>query len=642
VDRVVDAFGMASRRPRKGARVKRASVSRSASAHCSDAKSDLRSLGEALTARIGDVVEQTLARAERHGVGAASLEAIPGVSSGSAAQITEVSTVAIARWLEGNPLSGDSDSSQQAWHFYGELAATREASLNDVIMHCLCWRDAVADALRHGASELHVSAETLSQALQMLQVGTDYGFLRTSKAFDSERERADQHVAFTSTHDQLTGLPNRILILDRIERMLVRTRRHGRPAAALVIGLDNFKSVNETLSRDAGDELLRLVAQRLDSVVRDTDSLGRLGSDEFIVIAEDDSLQGGLELAAARIREALKAPFRLSGDSETSLNVTASIGIAAAPRSRAEELLRDADIAMTHAKWEGKDRCVVFKDEMRETAEGRMELETDLRNALANDQFFLVYQPTFDLHDMRPTGVEALIRWRHPTRGVVVPDSFIPLLESSGMITEVGRWVLRQACLQGARWRAAGYQLVMAVNVSARQLDGIDFVREVRDALAESRLDPRALTLEITETTIMRNVEETRRRLALVKDLGVRVAIDDFGTGYSSMAQLQRLPVDTLKIDRSFISALTASPEGKSVVHALVQLGKALSIETLAEGIEQPQELSFLQEAQCNSGQGFLYAQPLEAPGMETFLRSWVGDSTETSRRARGDAVAVR
>jgi diguanylate cyclase (GGDEF)-like protein len=633
---------MASRRPGKrvSAKKARASASASASARGSDLAGELRSLGEALATHAGDVVEQTLARARKHGVDTTSHEAIPGVSAGSPAQITEASTVAIAHWLEGNRPARESESAQQTWQFYGELAATREASLNDVIMHCLCWRDAVADVLQRSALELRVSSEALSRAQQILQAGTDYGFLRTSKAFDSERERVDEDVAFTSTHDQLTGLPNRTLILDRAERMLGLTRRDGTSAAALMIGLDNFKSVNETLSRSAGDELLRLVAQRLDAVVRATDSLGRLGSDEFIVIAEGDSLQGGLERAGNRIQEAFKEPFVLSGAGAASLNVTASIGIAAALRSKAEDLLRDADIAMTQAKWDGKGRSVVFQTEMREAAEARMELETDLRSALASDQFFLVYQPTFDLRDMRPTGVEALIRWRHPTRGVVAPNSFMPLLEHTGLIIEVGRWVLREACLQGAKWRATGHEVAVAVNVSARQLDGADFVCAVRDALTEGGLDARALTLEITETTIMRNVEEARRRLALLKDVGVRVAIDDFGTGYSSMAQLQRLPVDTLKIDRSFISGLMVSQESKSVVHALVQLGKALSIETLAEGIEQPQELSFLQEAECDSGQGFLYARPLEASAAEAFLRSWVVE-TEASRRARQHGTAV-
>jgi diguanylate cyclase (GGDEF)-like protein len=638
VDLLVDAFGVAFARPSRRVPAKTARDSPSAS-RGSDLANDLRSLGEALTARVGDVVERTLERAKQRGV--ASREAIPGVSAGSAAQITEGSTGAIARWLEGDRSADDSESTQQVWRFYGELAATRAASLNDVIMHCLCWRDAVAEVLQESAAELHVSPGALSRALQILQIGTDYGFLRTSKVFDSERQRADEHLEFTSTHDELTGLPNRTLILDRVERILVRTRRHGMPPAALLIGVDNLKSVNETLGRRAGDELLRLLAQRLGAVVRDADSLGRLGGDEFIVIVEDDSLPGGLEQAAQRIQKALKEPFALGVDGTAPLNVTVSMGIAAAPRSRAEELLRDADLAMTQAKWEGRGRCVVFQTEMREAAERLMELETDLGNALVNDQFFLVYQPIFDLNDMRPTGVEALIRWRHPTRGVVAPDSFMALLEGTGMIIEVGRWVLREACRQVAKWRAAGYQVALAVNVSGRQLDGPDFVSEVRDALAESRLDASVLTLEVTETILMRNIEEAQRRLALIKILGVRVAIDDFGTGYSSMAQLQRLPVDTLKIDRAFISGLNESQESKSVVHALVQLGKALSIETVAEGIEQSQELSFLQEAQCDSGQGFLYARPLEAPAAEAFLRSWVLDTTEARQSARQHAIAA-
>ena len=229
---------------------------------------------------------------------------------------------------------------------------------------------------------------------------------------------------------------------------------------------------------------------------------------------------------------------------------------------------------------------------MQDTIQNRMELEMDLREALANDEFLLAYQPTIDLSDMSPTGVEALIRWKHPVRGIVQPDDFIPLLEETGLITEVGKWVLDEACAQGAAWRAAGYPIGMAVNVSGRQLDSDQLVADVEGALADSGLEPEALTIEITETTLMRNVEETARRLARVKQLGVRIAIDDFGTGYSSIAHLQRFPVDALKIDRSFISGMRDNLEGETLIQTLVQLGKALSIETFAEGIEQQQELS--------------------------------------------------
>jgi diguanylate cyclase (GGDEF)-like protein len=433
---------------------------------------------------------------------------------------------------------------------------------------------------------------------------------------------APDELAFMATHDALTGLPNRTLILDRTEQMLVRSRRSQAPVAALFIDLDNFKSINDTLGHDAGDELLRAVAARLDGVVRATDALGRLGGDEFVVIAEDLSLAAGPELVAERLLEALKQPFTLGeGDEATTVTVTASVGIAAGDRLSAGDLLRDADIAMYRAKWDGKNRYVVFEAVMQDAVQGRMELEMDLRVALEKDEFFLVYQPTFDLRDMRPTGVEALIRWSSPTRGIVQPDDFIPLLEETGLIVEVGKWVLEQACRQGAAWREAGYQIGMAVNVSARQLDTDELVSEVRDALSDSGLDPSALTLELTETTLMRNAEETARRLAAIKALGVRVAIDDFGTGYSSLAHLQRFPVDALKIDGSFISGLNDNQEGETLLHALVQLGKALSIETLAEGIEHQQELSLLQDEQCDSGQGFLYARPLDAAGTEAFLR---------------------
>ena len=426
-----------------------------------------------------------------------------------------------------------------------------------------------------------------------------------------------------ATHDALTGLPNRTLILDRTDQMLVRARRHNTPVAALFIGLDNFKSVNETLSHGAGDELLRSVAERLDGAVRDTDALGRLGGDEFVVIAEELSLTEGPELIAERLQQALKQPFTLAGAQETHLTVTASIGIATVPRASAEEFLRDADIAMYQAKWDGKNRCVAFESGMQDAVHSRMELEIDLRDALSNREFFLVYQPTFDLRDMSPTGVEALIRWRHPTREIVQPNDFIPLLEETGLIIEVGAWVLNEACRQGAIWRQAGHPIGMAVNVSGRQLDDDELVGDVRKALAESGLDASALTLEITETTLMRNADATARRLTDIRELGVRIAIDDFGTGYSSLAHLQQFPVDALKIDRSFISRITQSPEGETLIHTLVQLGKALSIETLAEGIEQQEELSLLQAESCDSGQGFLFARPMDADAAETFLRTW-------------------
>jgi EAL domain-containing protein (putative c-di-GMP-specific phosphodiesterase class I) len=296
--------------------------------------------------------------------------------------------------------------------------------------------------------------------------------------------------------------------------------------------------------------------------------------------------------------------------------------------------LRDADIAMYRAKWDGKNRYAVFETGMQDTIQNRMELEMDLREALENDEFFLAYQPTIDLSDMSPTGVEALIRWKHPTRGVVQPDDFVPLLEETGLIVAVGKWVLEEACSQGAAWHEAGYPIGMAVNVSGRQLDTDQLIGDIEGALSHSGLDPTALTIEITETTLMRNAEETARRLAAVKQLGVRIAIDDFGTGYSSLAHLQRFPVDALKIDRSFISGMRDNQEGETLIRTLVQLGKALSIETFAEGIEQQQELSLLKDENCDSGQGFLFARPLDAAATETFLQNCAENATPALAQA--------
>jgi diguanylate cyclase (GGDEF)-like protein len=486
------------------------------------------------------------------------------------------------------------------------------------------------------AMALELPAEVVDSALSMLQRSLDVTLVRMCESFEQERRRAHEELSrrqeelvFLATHDPLTGLPNRTLILDRVEQMLVRSRRTQTPVAALFVDLDNFKGINDTLGHGAGDRLLKAVAARLRGTIRETDALGRLGGDEFVVIAEGMSLAAGPELIAERMLEALAPPFTLDESQEARLAVTASVGIAMGARESAEELLRDADIAMYRAKWDGKNRYVVFESTMQDAVQSRMELEMDLREALQNDQFFLVYQPTFDLKDMSPTGVEALLRWNSPRRGVVQPDDFVPLLEETGMITEIGGWVLCEACRQGAAWRQAGHAIGMSVNVSARQLDSDDFVLNVSEALQRSGMDPAALTLEITETTIMRDADETVRRLRAVKQLGVRIAIDDFGTGYSSLSHLQQFPVDALKIDRSFIARLTQSPEGETLIRMLVQLGKAMSIETLAEGIERHHELNLLKDERCDSGQGFLFARPLDAATAEAFFCTWSGNLAE-------------
>jgi diguanylate cyclase (GGDEF)-like protein len=594
---------------------------------------ELCRLGQAINARTNDVVAAMIARTESSDC---QLEA---AVEDRFARVGAVSTVAVARWMSGEGPDVARDVGKEAWQIFGQLASQRAAPLNEVTKRCLRWADAAREVMLECAEELQLSADVLAKGLAMLQRSLNVTLVRMCESFEAARQTADEELArrqrelaFLATHDELTGLPNRTLILDRVAQLLLRARREKTPIAALFIDLDNFKAINDTLGHAAGDELLRAVASRLSAVVRESDAVGRLGGDEFVVIASSISFASGPELIAERLLEALDQPFKLEGTGDATLKVTASIGVAAGDRDCADELLRDADIAMYQAKWDGRHRYVLFESGMQTAVQTRMELEMDLRVALERDEFFLVYQPTFNLKDMSPTGMEALLRWRSPTRDVVQPNDFVPLLEETGLIIDIGRWVLREACLQAVRWRESGHPIGVAVNVSARQLDSDEFVHDVRGILQETGLEADALTIEITETALMRDIEQTAERLVTVKELGVRIAIDDFGTGYSSMAHLQRFAVDALKIDRSFITQMTHNQEGETILRTLVQLGKALSIETLAEGIEQAHELSLLQGERCDSGQGFLFARPLEVADTASFLGEW----------SKGKALASR
>ena len=428
-------------------------------------------------------------------------------------------------------------------------------------------------------------------------------------------------VRHQALHDSLTGLPNRALILDRADHMLQRARRESLDAAALFIDLDNFKTVNDTLGHGAGDELLQAVAARLAGVLRGSDTVGRLGGDEFVVLAEDVSVSAGPELVAERILDVMREPFYLACQDGSPITVSASVGVATG-RTSASDLLRDADIALYRAKANGKGCYALFEPAMQSAVLNRLELEMDLRSGL-DDELFIVYQPVFNLENMTVSGVEALLRWRHPRRGVIAPADFIPMLEETGLILGVGRWVLHQACAQAVAWQRQGRRLSMSVNVSMRQLETDTLLTDVADALRASGLDPADLVIEVTETVLMRDTDATVRRLRLLKGLGVRVAIDDFGTGYSSLAYLKQFPVDSLKIDRSFIAGIDGTRESAALMHTLVQLGRALGLETLAEGIEDPGQLERLQDENCDSGQGYLLGRPVEAAELERFLADW-------------------
>jgi diguanylate cyclase (GGDEF)-like protein len=434
-------------------------------------------------------------------------------------------------------------------------------------------------------------------------------------------------------HDPLTDLPNRHLVLDRAEQILARARRLDVPVTALFVDIDGFKQVNDRYGHQVGDEILRQVGARLKTTLRDNDTVGHIGADEFVMLVDSFGLDAAPELVAQRILDVLCQPIQLAAGDHAPLCLTASIGIATGRAASAEDLLQDADLALHKAKAAGRNGYVQFESAMHTAAQDRIHLEMDLADALAADQMFLVYQPMLDLHSEKVVGVEALIRWRHPTAGVIPPDSFIPIAEENGLIVALGRWVLETACAQAAIWHKRGFPLNMSVNVSARQLERPEFVGEVRAALHGNTMDPTMLTLEITETVLMRKPEATAKFLNELKALGVRIAVDDFGTGYSSLAYLRRFPVDSLKIDRTFITGLELSSEERALTHTLIQLGKALGLQTLAEGVERHGQVRELQREGCDLAQGFLFARPLTDDALEGFLRGNSGLSGNIARR---------
>ena len=444
----------------------------------------------------------------------------------------------------------------------------------------------------------------------------------------TERKEFEALLSHRALHDSLTGLANRQLILDRAEQMISRARRTFDPIAAYFIDLDNFKDANDSLGHEAGDRLLQAVGQRFESILRASDTVGRLGGDEFVILAEGMSVATGPEPLADRIREVLRKPFTIEGFDGIQISVTASIGVAIGDRPTAQELLRDADIALYRCKASGRDKSIVFEPAMQDAVNGRLELRSDIDSALARNEFFLLYQPIVDLDSTDIRGVEALIRWNHPTRGVIPPNDFIPILEDCGLIVEVGRWVLDTACAQAGRWRSLGYSPTMSVNVSMRQLESASLVDDVARALSSNGLDPATLIIEVTETALMKDADATVSRLNQLKLLGVKIAIDDFGTGYSSLAYLRQFPVDVLKIDRSFISSIDGSEDSQALIRTMVELGRALSLVTLAEGIEDESQLECLRDNNCQTGQGFMFSKPVE-PGM---IEALLAHTTRTER----------
>ena len=437
-------------------------------------------------------------------------------------------------------------------------------------------------------------------------------------------------------HDPLTGLPDRTLLLDRLEHALARARRNGFPVAVLFCNLDGFKTINSGLGRAAGDELLTGVARRLATCVRPADTVARLGGDEFAVVLEELRDPGDAARAAERIVNALETPFELSA---REVYVGASIGIATGVET-AETMLRDADLAMHRAKRDGRGSYALFEPRLHAEVVDRLELEHDLKRAIAEDQLELVYQPIFSLRTGLVAGLEALLRWQHPERGRVRPTEFIPLAEESGQIHSLGQWVLDAACHQAALWRARypGFPgLQVGVNVSGAQLREPGIVDRVSDALRASQLDPGGLTLEITESVLIDDTEMATRRLEDLKVLGVDLAIDDFGIGYSSLTYLQRFPLDNLKIDRTFVERIGTGAHEPALVRAIVDLADIFDLRPIAEGVTRPEQTERLLELGCELGQGHLLAEPLTAADADALLLRVGLLGAPGSRRAAPD-----
>ncbi|HLG92230.1 MAG TPA: EAL domain-containing protein, partial [Acidimicrobiales bacterium] len=430
-----------------------------------------------------------------------------------------------------------------------------------------------------------------------------------------ERREMRQRLEHNAIHDSLTGLPNRLLFSDRLEVALSHAGRSGSKVAVIFCDLDRFMWINDSLGHEAGDRVLAKVAERLRAVVRQSDTLARIGGDEFTLLCEVSDRAQALEVAE-RVAACMQLPLRLDG---SEVYVTASLGVAvsAGGSETAEQLLRQADLAMYKAKELGRARVELYEEDDAALSVTRLQMGTELHGAVKRCEFELHYQPLVDLHGRAVLGVEALVRWRHPRRGLLLPAQFIPLAEDSGIMIPLGAWVLHRACADSVRWgplrAAAGCRsepFAVAVNVSALQLSDKGIPAQVAEVLADTGANPDQVWLEITESALMRHPEEAARQLAELRSLGVHLAVDDFGTGYSSLAYLRSFPVEALKIDRSFVEDLGRDPKSAAIVRAVVELAEALGVAPLAEGVERLSQASELKALGCNLAQGYLFCEP--------------------------------
>jgi diguanylate cyclase (GGDEF)-like protein len=422
--------------------------------------------------------------------------------------------------------------------------------------------------------------------------------------------------------DALTGLPNRQLLKDRLSHELAHAKRDGNRLAMLFLDLDRFKNVNDSLGHSVGDLLLINVAQRLKQCIQESDTIARFGGDEFIIVLSKIDSVEDVVVITEQISNVLSTPMRLDGKDHF---VSTSIGIAIFPDNgtTSEELLRNADTAMYRAKNSGQGKYAFFEKRMNAAMLERISLESDLHHALARNELFLVFQPQINLHTERVSGAEVLIRWRHPNKGLVAPNRFLPIAEDTGIIVPIGNWVLREACRQLLIWEKAGIRINhLAVNVSVLQFRETNFLDTIHHLLDQFKISPERLELEITESLLMDDIENVSAVLHLLKTLGIRIAIDDFGTGYSSLKYLQKLPIDTLKVDQSFTRNLTRNASSVVLTKAMIAMARSMNMETVVEGVETEEQLNILQDQNCDSVQGFFFSQPLETKAFVNFVRT--------------------
>ncbi len=437
----------------------------------------------------------------------------------------------------------------------------------------------------------------------------------------TERKRIEQELNHMATHDALTGLPNRLMFSQLLDHAIQSAQRNKKQLAVLFVDLDRFKIINDSLGHEAGDKLLKEMALRFKQSLRTVDIVGRLGGDEFTILVEDFSDLKQLEFLAKKILATVMHPLDIMGEE---CRVTASIGISVFPKDGLDEqsLMKNADIAMYFAKEEGKNNFQFYSDTIRSMSNERLSIETNLRHALERNELSLLYQAKLDLNTRAITGVEALLRWNNPQMGHITPTRFIPIAEETGLIVPIGRWVIKTACIQNVSWQKQGLPSVcMAVNLSPRQLMHESFLDDVQTVLHETGLSPNLLELEVTESMIMNNPLRFIPILTKIKEMGVRLAIDDFGTGYSSLAQIKKFPIDTLKVDRSFIRNLPQDTDNKAITEAIIMMGKNLSMTVVAEGVETKEQEKFLTDQICDEMQGFYFSKPISPDGFADLLR---------------------